>query len=355
MPGARWEIPDWPRYLGSPEATARLRCTPEDFQVWELPLIEPENAGSHLWLELRKRGANTQWVAGKLAEAAGVPLRDVGFAGMKDRHAVTTQWFSIGLQEANGADWSAWSIPGTTILQARRHSRKLQRGALRGNRFRIILRDLQGKADTLQHRLTAVAATGVPNYFGPQRFGRGGANVERAAHWLERGGRIKRNLRSIYLSAARSYLFNQLLAERVRRGNWNRLVNGDLAMLDGSRSTFSCALPDAHLECRCAEFDIHPTGPLPGRSGKPGRNSAGGEAAALEDCVLGNHAALADGLQRAGVDADRRSLRVLPAGLEWKSDNTGLVLDFALPPGAYATAVLRELVLTEPGTISENR
>ena len=150
-------------------------------------------------------------------------------------------------------------------------------------------------------------------------------------------------------------MFNHLLAERVRRGNWNRLVNGDLAMLDGSRSTFACVLPDAHLERRCADFDIHPTGPLPGRKSKPGRNSAAGEAAALEDCVLGNHAALADGLQRAGVEADRRSLRVLPAGLAWELDDSCLVLDFTLPPGAFATAVLRELVLTEPGTISENR
>ena len=284
-----------------------------------------------------------------------MPVRDVGFAGMKDRHAVTTQWFSIGLQEATSTDWTAWSIPGTTILQTQRHGRKLQRGALRGNRFRIVLRDLQGGVDSLHKRLATVAATGVPNYFGPQRFGRDGANVERAVRWLERGGRIKRNLRSVYLSAARSYLFNHVLAERVLRGNWNHLLDGDLAMLDGSRSTFACALPDTQLERRCAEFDIHPTGPLPGRSSKRGRGGAGGEAAAVEQLVLGSHAALVEALQRGGVDADRRSLRVRPAGLAWELDGPGLVLEFTLPPGAYATSVLRELVLTDPGTISEGR
>ena len=355
MPGARWEIPDWPRYLGQPDSTATLRATPEDFQVWELPLVEPAGAGSHLWVELRKREANTQWVAARLAEAAGVPLRDVGFAGMKDRHAVTTQWFSVGLQEAANADWDSWDIPGATILQAQRHGRKLQRGALRGNRFRIVLRDLRGATDTLQNRLSTVAARGVPNYFGPQRFGRDGGNVERAAHWLERGGRIKRNLRSVYLSAARSYLFNGLLAERVRRGDWNRLVDGDVAMLDGSRSTFACALPDEQLESRCAGFDIHPTGPLPGRDSKRSRAGPGGEAAVLEEQALGSHAALVEALKRAGVDADRRSLRVLPDGLEWDLKSSALVLEFTLPPGAYATSILRELVLTGPGTISEDR
>jgi tRNA pseudouridine13 synthase len=348
------ELPDWQRQLQRPEVKARLRAVPEDFQVWELPLIEPEGRGSHLWLEICKRCANTQWVASQLAAAAGVSARDVGFAGMKDRHAVTTQWFSVGLQEGENDNWREWDIPGVTILQARRHGRKLQRGALRGNRFRLVLRDLQGAMDSLEARLESIRRTGVPNYFGPQRFGRQGANIPRAARWLERGQRISRNQRSIYLSAVRSYMFNQVLAERVSLGIWNRLINGDLAMLDGSRSVFPCRLPDRELERRCAEFDIHPTGPLPGRAGKRGNSETAGEAAALEAAVLNHCDALLRALRGAGVDASRRSLRVVPGDLEWQWGECCLALEFSLPPGAYATSVLRELVLADPDTISED-
>jgi len=355
MPFAGRPLPDWPRSMGRPAVSGELRAAPEDFQVWELPLVEPQGSGSHLWLEVRKRNANTPWVAGQLASAAGVAPREVGYAGMKDRRAVTTQWFSVGLQEATDSDWSGWEIPGVTILQASRHGRKLQRGALRGNRFLITLRELQGRIDTLADRLAAVACDGVPNYFGPQRFGHGGANLERAARWLQRGGRIRRSERSIYLSAARSYLFNQVLAERIGLGNWNRLLGGDVALLDGSRSTFAVETLDAELERRCAAFDIHPTGPLPGRSRGRRGECVSGEAAVLESAVLEQYADLVAALQAQRVDADRRSLRVLPNGLNWRVDGSDLELEFVLPPGAYATSVLRELVLTEPTSISEKR
>ena len=146
---------------------------------------------------------------------AGAAVRDVGYAGMKDRRGVTTQWFSVGLQEAANDDWARWEIPGVTIQRAARHGRKLQRGALKGNRFRITLRDLRGEASAVEERLSMLADQGLPNYFGPQRFGRNGDNAERGARWLERGGRISRGQRGIYLSAVRSYLFNEVLAERL--------------------------------------------------------------------------------------------------------------------------------------------
>jgi len=341
--------------MGRPEISGQLRAVPEDFQVWEVPLVEPQDSGSHLWLEVRKRDANTPWVAGQLAAAAGVAPREVGYAGMKDRRAVTTQWFSVGLQEAADTDWSGWEIPGVTILQARRHGRKLQRGALRGNRFMITVRKLQGRTESLADRLAMAAAAGVPNYFGPQRFGHGGGNLERATRWLQRGGRIRRSERSIYLSAARSYLFNEVLAERVGLGSWNRLLSGELVLLDGTRSTFAAETPDAELERRCERFDIHPTGPLPGLTRGRRGECASGEAAALEEAVLAKHQDLVTALQAQRVDADRRSLRVLPTGLDWRFDGADLELEFALPPGAYATSLLRELVLTEPASISDQR
>jgi tRNA pseudouridine13 synthase len=341
--------PDWPRFLGPPAACAQARVAPEDFEVTELPLVEPDGVGAHLWLEVRKRDANTRWVAARLAEQAGAPVRDVGFAGMKDRRGVTTQWFSVGLQEAASDDWARWEIPGVTILRGARHGRKLQRGALKGNRFRIMLRDLRGEESAVEQRLSVLAGQGLPNYFGPQRFGRDGGNAARGERWLERGGRISRGRRGIYLSAVRSYLFNEVLAERVRQQSWNRLVDGDVAMLDGSRSTFTCSPPDPGLDRRCAAFDLHPTGPLPGR----GDGGAAGEAAAVEERILEPYEGTVAALRRAGVGSSRRTLRVVPAGLSWQLDGTTLALEFSLPAGAYATALLRELVSDDSATISE--
>jgi len=338
---------DWAWALGPPAATGRLRSTPADFQVTEIPLVEPSGEGRHLWLEIEKTGANTDWVAAQLARAAGAPRRDVGYAGLKDRDAVTRQWFSIGLQEAERDDWRTWEIEGVTVIAAHLHERKLQRGALCGNRFRLVVRELRDDAGDLEVRLQAVAARGVPNYFGPQRFGHGGRNVERAMHWLEHGGRIRRPTRGIYLSALRSLLFNRVLSARVADGSWGRLLDGDIAQLDGSRALFECTLPDETLERRCAEFDIHPTGPLPGRGGKrPAR-----DAAACEERILNADPSLIAALERAGLDAARRSLRLVPRGFEWSRDGATLELAFELPAGGYATTVLRELVSVANGTI----
>ena len=337
-------------FLGEPKVRGTIRARVEDFQVTELPLVEPAGEGTHLWLEVEKRNANTHWVAERLAAAAGIHPRDVGYAGMKDRRAVTSQWFSVALQEASSQDWSSWNIPDTRILQGRMHGRKLKRGALKGNRFRVVIRDLAGDLEGLEERLRSVAASGVPNYFGPQRFGHGGRNVERGIRWLEHGGRLPRNKKSVYLSAVRSVLFNRVLSARVEQGNWNRIVDGDVAILDGSRSLFACGMPDAELERRCAGFDIHPTGPLPG---KGGRLLAERAALEIETTALADCEPVISGLAAAGLEAARRSLRLYPAGLEWAREGPDLVLSFELPAGGYATGVLRELVSTAEGTISE--
>lgn len=336
-------IPDWPRVCGMPEARAVQRAMPDDFQVEELPSVEPDGEGGHLWLWIRKVGANTDWVAGQLAVAAGCHVRDVGFAGMKDRNAVTAQWFSIPVPAGETLPWEQWDIADVTIEQARLHGRKLKRGALIGNRFRIVLRELAGDRQAFEQRLEQLKASGLANYFGPQRFGFGGQNVQRGARWLHFGGRLPRSKRSIYLSAVRSYLFNQVLAERVREGSWNRLLPGDIAMLDGTHSIFGCSLPDDDLVQRALAFDLHPTGPLPGEGGMQPE----GEAAALEQRVLAPYAELVEGLCRARLDADRRSLRLRIKDLRWAFVDDQVRLHFELPPGAYATTVLDELVLAE--------
>lgn len=348
MAGPDGRLPDWRRVAGDVDVQGVIRADIEDFRVMELPLITPAGEGSHLWLNVEKRNANTDWIARQLARAAGVPARDVGFAGMKDRRGVTSQWFSVALQEAEDSDWENWELPDATVLEAHLHTRKLKRGALRGNRFRLVVRDLRGNTEGLPERLERAKAQGVPNYFGPQRFGHGGQNVSQGIRWLERGGRLPRNKRSIYLSAVRSFLFNEVLARRVELGNWNRLVDGDIACLDGSHSTFPCSLPDPELDRRCAAFDIHPSGPLPGSASM----EAAGECAGIERRVLEPHAPVIANLAKAGLKADRRPLRLVPKALEWRFEGPDLVLEFDLPPGAYATSLLRELVSTGPDTIS---
>jgi len=342
-------LPDWSRVSGIPVVRGVIRSEVEDFRVQELPLITPAGEGSHLWLEVEKRSTNTDWVARQLAALAGVPQRDVGYAGMKDRHGVTSQWFSIALQEARDSNWQSWDIPDAVVLSAHLHQRKLKRGALRGNRFQILVRQLEGQLEDLEHRLQTVLAQGVPNYFGPQRFGHGGRNVGKAVRWLQHGGRLPRNKRSIYLSAVRSFLFNEVLSRRVDLDNWNHIIEGDIASLDASRSTFPCVLSDPDLSSRCETFDIHPSGPLPGRDGPP----AQGERGEIESAVLAPHQVLLDGLEKSGLKAARRPLRLVPRAMQWTFSETGLLVEFELPSGSYATSALRELVTLAPDTISE--
>jgi len=349
--GSPWSLPDWSRVFGTTAVSGLIRVNVEDFRVQEIPLITPEGEGNHLWLEIEKRNANTDWVARQLAGFAGVPSRDVGYAGMKDRNGITSQWFSIGLQEARDSTWENWDLPDAVVLQAHRHNRKLKRGALRGNRFRIVVRELEGAMDDLEDRLRQVAALGVPNYFGPQRFGHGGRNVSQGVHWLEHGGRLPRNKRSIYLSAVRSFLFNAVVARRVDAGTWNRIIDGDFASLDGSHSGFSCRMPDGELTRRCNEFDIHPSGPMPGRGGKQPER----EAARIEGEVLEPYESLIVALEKAGLQAARRSLRLVPKSMEWEHGGSSLSLEFDLPSGTFATSVLRELVTIGPASISESR
>jgi len=351
MPNDPYSLPEWNRVAGTPGGRGLIRVEVEDFRVEEIPLITLTGEGSHLWLEVEKRNANTDWVARQLATRAGLPVRDVGYAGMKDRRAVTTQWFSIALQEAGNSNWNNWEIPDAAILQAHLHGRKLKRGTLSGNRFRIVVRNLEGSLDDLEDRLQRVSRQCVPNYFGPQRFGHGGRNVAQGARWLEHGGRLPRNKKSIYLSSVRSFLFNLVLSRRVSLGNWNQIIDGDVASLDGSRSTFSCEMPDPELTRRCEEFDIHPSGPLPGSGGK----QAVREAVEIEQNVLEPYETLIESMVRTGLKAARRALRLAPTGMEWERDGNDLILKFELPPGAYATSVLRELVTTDPVSISENR
>ena len=257
---------------------------------------------------------------------------------------MTRQWFSLGLAGANEPEWEDMNIENVRVLQHARHRRKLRRGTLQGNRFELVIRELQGDVATLQTRLQQVAQQGVPNYFGEQRFGHDGANLQQAIAMFQ-GKRIKnRHKRSLYLSAARSFLFNELLSQRVGAGNWNRAIDGDVMLLAGTNSYFVPGEHDEDIPQRLANFDIHPSGCLWGKRESP----ACDQAAILEDNLSQTHPEYCRGLEQAGLKLERRSLRLRVAELEWDLDvsQQQLMLRFFLPAGSYATTVLRELVQT---------
>jgi tRNA pseudouridine13 synthase len=274
-----------------------------------------------------------------LARHAGVPVRDVGYAGLKDRHAITRQWFSVRRPGGSGTDWSPFDQSGVRILDSGRNRRKLKRGANRGNRFRIAVRGKNADSDAIAARLDKIRTHGVPNYFGAQRFGRDGGNLQLARD-LFSGNRMRRDKRSIALSAARAFLFNEILHSRVSGGTWNNAVPGEALNLDGSGSIFVADEIDDELKRRIAELDVHPTGAMWGK----GELCAGKQAAIVDRRVADGHTELSGGLERAGVAMARRALRLVVKDLDWEIDDAGLWLEFGLGRGCYATAVLRELL-----------
>jgi tRNA pseudouridine13 synthase len=318
-----------------------IRSIAEDFEVQEELGFSPDGAGQHLLLKIRKRDANTEWVARAIARHARVRPSDVGFAGLKDRHAVAVQWFSVpGGREAGTASWLEFRHPEFTVLEAHAHGRKLRRGALAGNRFRIRVRALRGDRAALDARLAQIRAQGVPNYFGPQRFGRDAANLQALAYWALDGRALRgRAERSFTLSAGRSVVFNAVLAQRVQDASWDRLLDGEIVNLDGSGSVFRIETPPPDIGERCAALDVHPTGPLWGR----GDLRPSLAAAALENKVSAAFAAVTTALEAAGLQQERRALRLKVEALAADLDED-LELTFRLGSGAFATAVLRELV-----------
>ncbi|OBS08611.1 tRNA pseudouridine(13) synthase TruD [Acidihalobacter prosperus] len=328
-------------HCGHPPVSAVIRRSPEDFLVEELPLTEPDGGGEHLWLLIEKRSENTDDLARRLARCAGVRPAAIGYAGRKDKHALTRQWFSVHLPGRDDPDAESFERDALNVLRSARHSRKLKVGALRGNRFRLRLRDVDGDRDALAARLEEIATGGVPNYFGEQRFGRQAGNLARARAMFAGQRERDRNRRGLYLSAARSALFNAILAERVTLGNWNRLLPGEVVQLDGSRSFFTAAPDDIALADRLARWDIHPSGALWGSGAPP----TIGEAAALERAVADRFADIASGLEAAGLRQERRPLRLRPdqLGWAWEDERQSLILEFSLPAGTFATTVLREI------------
>lgn len=337
---------DWPMPFGADALTATFKNQAEDFIVHEDLGFEPDGQGEHMLVHVEKREANTQHIAKALAAWAGIRPMDVGYAGLKDRHAVTRQWFSLRLPKKQPPN-STFEHPEASILAHTWHGRKLPKGAHQGNFFTLLLRDVVGDEIAIEQRLTDIKTHGVPNYFGQQRFGRSGDNVAQALTMFS-GKKVPKNQRSILLSAARSQLFNQVLAARVRDGTWNRACDGDVFNLDGRNSVFGPEPLSDELHQRVASFDIHPTGMMWGK----GELRTTDAVAELETSIAKQHPKLCEGLQAAGLKQARRSLRLAPQTLTWHqhADNQTLELSFWLPPSAYATVVLQAL-----GDVREGR
>ena len=335
-----------PRAYGAPPANVVLRAELEDFVVEEELGFAPAGNGAHLLLKVRKRNANTQWVARELTRLAGCRPADAGYAGLKDRRAVAVQWFSVP-RPRTAVDWREPRSAEFEVLEVHEHTRKLPRGALAGNRFAVRIRAADGVgaalAELLAPRLELISQRGVPNYFGTQRFGRDAGNLERLGTPLHS---LPPDQRGFVFSAARSVIFNAVLAARVTEGSWERLFAGDLANIDGRGTIFHVEAVDAGLLARCQRLEIHPTGPLWGE----GDPQSSGEVLELERTVAARMAPAAAACVAAGMRQERRSLRIAVQELRCEVEAQAVRLHFRLARGCFATALLAELIETRNGT-----
>lgn len=331
-----------------PQAGALIRQQYEDFIVCEDLGFEPAGDGEHAFLHLEKRNLNTLDLARRLSELSGVALKDIGYSGLKDRRALTSQWFSVGLAGRAEPNWQWLEHSGDVrVLAVKRHLRKLRRGVHRSNTFCLTLRQITGDRQDLIQRLQWVREQGVPNFFGEQRFGRDGATLVQARQWMQRGGerRLSRSKRSLYLSALRSHLFNRLLQERVEKNNWNIILDGDTCVLQGSRSYFVCEQVDAAIARRAYEKDIHPALPLWGHGQPSSAHPLNCYRFEQQAQQLADEHEICNFLETAGLNLDYRTARVLVDDFCWQfCDDDNLRLEFRLGAGSYATAVLAQLL-----------
>lgn len=332
-----------------PSGLGTLKQFPTDFVVEEDLGFKADGEGEHLLVRVRKTGCNTTFVADYLAKFAGISVRAVSYAGLKDRHAVTEQWFCLHLPGKETPDFTKFDLAGCQIMTYARHLRKLRIGALRGNTFRLIIRQVS-KPTAIEVRLTQIAAQGVPNYFGEQRFGHNGNNIVQAKLWATNAIRVKeRGKRSFYLSAARSLIFNEIASRRIELGMGRTVIDGDAMQLSGRGSWFVAKADELEvLQQRLQQGEIQITAPLAG-DGELGTQSV---ALAFEQQQLVKYDILLSLLHRERVECARRMLLVQPKEMSWSwLDRETLQLNFWLPAGSFATSVVRELIKPNSETV----
>ena len=321
-----------------PKQTALLKAECADFVVKEQLGYDMSGDGEFVAVKVCKTDCNTLFVGEQLAKFAGISARNMSYAGLKDRKAVTEQWFSLQMPGQPTPDFSQFSLEGVEILDVTRHQRKIRIGSLQGNHFEILLRNAE-ETDELKVRLDFLAKNGFPNYFTEQRFGRDGNNLTQALRWANGEIKVKdRNKRSFYLSAARSEVFNLIVAKRIELGLAQQVLNGDVLQLNGSHSCFVADASEdlTQLQQRLIQQDILLTAPLIGEEDK--------SAVDFENEIFAQHQALFDLMRQERMKAARRPILMQPQQFQWKFEPNGLRLKFYLPAGSYATALARELV-----------
>ena len=324
-----------------PKQTALLKAECADFVVKEQLGYDMSGDGEFVAVKVRKTDCNTLFVGEQLAKFAGIFARNMSYAGLKDRKAVTEQWFSLQMPGQPTPDFSQFSLEGVEILDVTRHQRKIRIGSLQGNHFEILLRNVE-ETDELKVRLDFLAKNGFPNYFTEQRFGRDGNNLTQALRWANGEIKVKdRNKRSFYLSAARSEIFNLIVSKRMELNLAQQILVGDVLQLNGSHSWFVVDESEdlAQLQQRLAQQDVLLTAPLIGEEEK--------SAVDFEHEIFAQHQALFDLMRQERMKAARRPILMQPQQFQWQFEPNGLRLQFALPAGSYATALIRELVNVE--------
>lgn len=328
----------WPSGYAAPVGRGRFKSEPDDFQVVEQLSQPPCGQGEHLYLQIEKRDQNTEWVAKALAEQAGIALHDVGYAGKKDRYALTRQWFSLYLPQRQ---WSAaeFKLEGTQVLEQAWHTHKLRRGELAANAFVIRLRQWQGERAACEARLAEIQQQGVANYFGPQRFGHQFNNLSEVEGWLAQC-QLSRAQQVQLISVGRSYVFNHLLARRISDGLWRQLMPGDVLWHRQRGGSLLMRSASAAMQGAFAKGTLQITGPLWGQRNR----QTCAEALAWEDEVLADLQPWLTAIARWQSEHALRSLQLCPEQLQWQWSADELLLKFTLPAGSYATSVLLALM-----------
>ncbi|RDV27946.1 tRNA pseudouridine(13) synthase TruD [Alteromonas aestuariivivens] len=342
----------WQYAFGRPSSSGALKTHAEDFQVIEDLGYEPSGEGEHQFLFIEKVNTNTAFVAEQLAKVTGLPLRNVTYAGRKDKYAVTRQWFGLHTPGKTDVDLSNWQLDGVKVIAQTRHHKKLRTGQLKGNRFVITLRDVT-EPDAALERIEKVRYAGAPNYYGEQRFGVARIGTDGQ---LQQGGNLmlaermvagevirNRNKRSMALSALRSWLFNEALSRRIANGHLDNLLLGDALMLTGSNSFFIHDGSDPTVQSRYDNQDLAPSGPLWGKGSLETRE----QVLVQESLLAEEFGDLCQYLVQAGMTQERRALKIWPQELEWQCNGDKLTLSFRLPSGCFATSILREILDTD--------
>ncbi len=325
--------------LGTPQQAGRLKAEFADFIVREELGYPLAGEGEFVAVKVRKTNANTLFVGEQLAKFVGISAKNMSYAGLKDRHAVTEQWFCLHLAGKETPDFSTFECEGVEILEVTRHNRKIRTGALEGNHFELLLRDVV-ETNELKQRLNQLQAVGFPNYFTEQRFGRDGHNLTEVQRWASGEISVKdRKKRSFYLSAARSEVFNLVISQRIADQQMQTVLLGDYLQLAGSNSFFEVKAEDLmQSQQRLDENDVLLTAPL------IGENSLEQNGNEREKAIVAQHENLISLMKKERMNTARRAMLCKPQDLRWQFESEGLRLKFFLNSGSYATGLVRELI-----------